>query len=152
MLNLSENFLFDLGFCGLWTWSREHRGFVCVFCVFCACALCVWPHAQHLPQIGVYLTEIGYPSTSSSGKSKFHLSYYQQIKLCWIIKAQIAFRCCTSHHWCWHFSLLLAIQFWVIFAWSLRCSTGCVLTTVALLWTFAVYERLCFECGMFLIS
>lgn len=41
-----------------------------VVCVLCVCVLCVWPHAQHLPQTGVYLTQIGYPSTSPSGKKQ----------------------------------------------------------------------------------
>lgn len=84
-------------------------------------------------------------------KSEFHLSYYQQIKLCWIIKAQITFRRGTSQHWCWLFSLLLTIQFWVIFAWSLRCRTGCVLTTFVLFWTFKRgYVLHTVECFFFL--
>lgn len=120
--------------------QRTPRLCVCVLCVLCVCSVCLASRPALTTNWGVPYRDRISIHVILWKKSKFHLSYYQQIKLCWIIKAQIAFRCGTSHH-CWLFSLLLAIHFWVIFAWSLRCRTGCVLTSVVLLWTFSVYKR-----------
>lgn len=43
--------------------------------------VCVWSHARHLLPIGVYFTEIGYPSTSCFGKKERKSTFVTTSKL-----------------------------------------------------------------------